>query len=156
MNYKSVMKAIFTLTLLLVITSCKSYSDTDKANFKKEISAHIEKGTIEYSETESGLFYHIDSLGTIGEKIQSQSIVSLNYKGTFLSGKVFDKTHVKKVMKSELKGLIRGFQEALLGKQVGTKMKLIVPPYLGYGDMQLDDIPQHSILCFDIEVVGIE
>jgi FKBP-type peptidyl-prolyl cis-trans isomerase FkpA len=34
----------------------------------------------------------------------------------------------------------------------GAKVKLVVPPQLGYGDYDLDDIPPNSVLLFDIEV----
>lgn len=87
------------------------------------------------------------------ELIQRGSIVKLSYKGQLKNGKVFDQTEPGKPFESEIKGLIGGFQEALLGQKKGAKLRLIIPPHLGYGTDKLDKIPANSILIFELEVV---
>jgi Peptidyl-prolyl cis-trans isomerase (rotamase) - cyclophilin family len=52
--------------------------------------------------------------------------------------------------------LAAGFREALLTMKVGDKLRVFIPPHLGYGDYDYGPIPGGSTLVFDLEVVGIE
>jgi len=53
-------------------------------------------------------------------------------------------------------GLIAGFKEALLGMQVGEKVRVFIPSALAYGKQEIKDlIPADSDLVFDIEIVDI-
>jgi FKBP-type peptidyl-prolyl cis-trans isomerase FkpA len=38
----------------------------------------------------------------------------------------------------------------------GAKVQIIVPPQLGYGNHELDKIPQNTILFYEIEIVDIK
>jgi len=52
--------------------------------------------------------------------------------------------------------VIRGWEEGLLGMQVGEKRQLIVPPDLAYGpNGRGDKIPPNATLVFDVEMMGI-
>ncbi|NKI32834.1 peptidylprolyl isomerase [Croceivirga thetidis] len=51
--------------------------------------------------------------------------------------------------------LAPGFREGLLTMKVGDKIRIFVPPYLGYGDNDYGPIPGGSTLVFDLEVTGI-
>jgi FKBP-type peptidyl-prolyl cis-trans isomerase len=56
----------------------------------------------------------------------------------------------------QMKDLIEGWKEGMMYLKPGGKIKLIVPPYLGYGDYKLEKIPPHSILYFEIEVIDVK
>ena len=52
--------------------------------------------------------------------------------------------------------LAAGFREGLLTMKVGDKVRLFIPPHLGYGDNDYGPIPGGSTLVFDVEIVGIQ
>lgn len=144
------------IVLLVLVTGCgETYSDNNKADFDKTIRSYIAKKKLKLERKPSGLYLEVIEKGTGKELIQSQSILKIAYKGTLLDGTVFDNTEPGKPLKSPVKGLIRGFQEALIGQTEGTKLHLIVPPQLGYGDAPLDKIPANSVLVFELEVVEV-
>ena len=51
--------------------------------------------------------------------------------------------------------LAPGFREGLLTMNVGDKVRLFIPPHLGYGDRDYGPIPGGSTLVFDLEITGI-
>ncbi|MGF1558473.1 MAG: peptidylprolyl isomerase [Flavobacteriaceae bacterium] len=51
--------------------------------------------------------------------------------------------------------LIAGFREGLLTMKVGDKVRLFIPPHLGYGEQGGGPIPPSSNLVFDVEITGI-
>ena len=53
-------------------------------------------------------------------------------------------------------GLAAGFREGMLTMKVGDKIRIFVPPHLGYGDYDNGPIPGGSTLVFDLEMVGIQ
>jgi hypothetical protein len=50
-------------------------------------------------------------------------------------------------------GLIRGFQQGLVGRRVGESFRITVPPELGYGTTGTQTIPSCSTLEFDVTVL---
>ena len=53
--------------------------------------------------------------------------------------------------------LISGFKEALLRMKVGDKIRVFVPPHLGYGEAGAGNvIPPSANLVFDLEITGVE
>lgn len=101
----------------------------------------------------NGVFYKVLSAGT-GAKITLDDTLVVQYKGSLLNGFVFDQTKDKPAT-FPLKRLIRGWQYALPGNNVGSKVRLLIPSRLAYGIRNLGDIPPNSILVFDIEVLEI-
>lgn len=52
--------------------------------------------------------------------------------------------------------LIAGFKEALLSMKVGDKIRVFIPPHLGYGEQgSRNVIPPNANLVFDLEIKGI-
>jgi len=150
------MKYLFVFLGLSLLASCSgSYSDSDKQEFDAKIEKFVKKKGWNMTKTSSGLYMEVVQEGTGDEKATFTSEVTLHYRGSLLSGKVVDETIPGKPLVSIVNGLIGGFQEALQGQTAGAKLRLIIPPHLGYGDEDLEKIPPHSILAFEIEVVNV-
>jgi peptidylprolyl isomerase len=95
-----------------------------------------------------------------GEKVTLGDTVTLNYSG-FLweSGSLFDSSWANgqpQQFQVTEGGLISGFVKALVGSKVGSKMVVVIPPELGYGEQGNDTIPGNATLVFVIEVLGID
>lgn len=108
--------------------------------------------------TKSGLQYVILQPGDKA-KPDSSDIVTVHYSGFLTDGKVFDSSVERDEpfqFRLKVQPLIQGWVEGvqLVGK--GGKVKLIVPPALGYGEMPMGNIPPHSTLIFDIEVLDVQ
>jgi cyclophilin family peptidyl-prolyl cis-trans isomerase len=52
--------------------------------------------------------------------------------------------------------LIAGFKEGLLSMKIGDKVRLFIPPHLGYGPQGGGPIPPNADLVFDLELVGFD
>ncbi len=51
--------------------------------------------------------------------------------------------------------LVAGFKEGLLTMKIGDKVRLFIPPHLGYGPQGGGPIPPNSDLIFDLEITKI-
>ncbi len=147
------------ITLLFILSlcmfSCKTYNEDDKLTFDEKIEKYIKTEHLDLEKTSSGLYLKTLKEGdSDGEEIKYQSLVSFKYKGSLLNGEVFDEQ--ENAVTFKISQLIGAWKEALIGKTAGTKLYLIAPPQLGYGDRDLDDIPPNSILVFELEVISVE
>ncbi len=82
------------------------------------------------------------------------------YTGMFTDGTVFDasKDHNNEPIPVKLGAgqVIKGWEEGLIGMQVGEKRHLVIPPALAYGEKgRGDKIPPNSTLEFDVELVAL-
>lgn len=143
---------LFLVLLGITTTACNTYSDEQKSQFVSDAENYAKKQQWNYEVLEGGLVVEVLKKGTGTEKIQSGSEVELLYKGTLTNGRKFDQTEPGKPFKSKMKGLIGGFQLGLLNHVAGTKLRMVVPPQLGYGDDALDNIPANSTLVFEISI----
>lgn len=104
-----------------------------------------------------GLQYKILKAGD-GKKPDADDTVVCNYRGTFIDGTEFDSSasHDGPVSFS-VKGVIKGWTEALQLMSVGSKWQLYVPPQLAYGENGAgNSIPPNSTLIFDVELISIK
>ena len=121
-------------------------------SIQEEILQYIDDNTLTAVETNDGLFHVIHEPGE-ASKPSVNSTVEVNYSGRLTNGTVFDET-TGEPARLGLSNVIRGWQLGvpLIGK--GGSVTLIIPPQLGYGfTPQGDDIPENSVLVFDIELV---
>jgi FKBP-type peptidyl-prolyl cis-trans isomerase FkpA len=98
-----------------------------------------------------GFYYKIINAGTGDSITESCTTVKVLYKGTLTNGQTFDQTTIPKQF--TLNKLIEGWQSGIPLVRKGGKVKLVIPPSLGYGANGTSGIPANSILVFDIELV---
>ena len=148
------MKYLSLFFLLTLLIGCKTYNEDDKKSFDEQIKSYLEKKNVKCKRNSSGLYYKILEPGT-GDFIKFTDVVSFKYKGYFMNGTVFDE-QAKKPVEYEVGQLIGAWKEIMLLLKPGGKAFLVAPPSLGYGDRDLEDIPPHSILVFEMEVVSVK
>lgn len=146
-------KTFILFTLLFLIASCQTYSDHQKKTFEDQINKYLVKNKIVCRKSKSGLFFKVLNEG-VGNKIQYTDSVSFCYTGKLLNGTIFD--NQKKPITFAVKDLIAGWKEIILNSKPGAKVFLVTPPYLAYGDNDLDDIPPNSILIFNMEIKNVK
>jgi hypothetical protein len=108
--------------------------------------------------TASGLKYIVVEKGN-GAKAEAGKQVSVNYAGYLPDGKEFDNSYKRgKPIKFILgKGqVIKGWDEGISLMNVGDKLRLIIPPDLGYGASGAGGvIPANATLIFDTQLMGV-
>lgn len=102
----------------------------------------------------SGLQYSVIKAGT-GPKPDSTDVVSVNYTVSFIDGKQLETTIGREPAKFPVVGVIKGWTQALLMMNVGSKWKLVVPAELAYGQGNRR-IKPNTVLVFDMELLNIE
>jgi FKBP-type peptidyl-prolyl cis-trans isomerase len=105
-------------------------------------------------ELPGGLRYEILRAG-VGPYPKPGQVVIVNYTNCLLNGKVVDRSDDEPSY-VEVGAVIRGWNEGLQKVNPGGRIKLYIPPSLGYGEEDYDRIPGGSVLLSEIELVGIE
>lgn len=111
-----------------------------------------------------------------GDKPKIGDKVLVNYAGWLSDGSLFDSNYEEIATKfgqyddrrkqgrgyepipmdySPDSRLVAGFKEGLLTMKVGDKIRLFIPPHLGYGPQGGGPIPPNADLVFDLEILGI-
>lgn len=81
--------------------------------------------------------------------------VVVNYSGWLLDGTQFDSSWERgQTYDAVLQNMIQGWQEGLVGHTVGSRVLLVIPPDLGYGDEDNGEIPANSTLVFVVDILG--
>ena len=111
-------------------------------------------------QTPSGIKYVIQKKGT-GNKPAAGKTVQVHYKGSFLSGQVFDSSETRGRPLEFPAGagrVIKGWDEMVMDMQVGEKRLVVIPPELAYGEQGAGNgaIPPNSFLVFEMELVGVK
>jgi FKBP-type peptidyl-prolyl cis-trans isomerase FkpA len=143
------MSKLIQFLLFLLLTSCSTYSDQEIQDFDSKISSYIKKNKLKFIKSSSGLYYHLKKNGE-GKFILYTDSVSITYSGFLLNGKRID--FQKAPVKFAVRDLIAGWKEVLLMCKKGSEVQMILPPTIAYGNHKLDNIPQNSILKFDMKV----
>lgn len=92
-----------------------------------------------------------------GPAVKSSDTVSVQYKGVlWKDGKEFDSSYSKGApVTFPLANVIPGWSKGLEGKKVGSRVLLVVPPDMGYGDQGQGPIPPKSTLVFSVDVLAV-
>jgi FKBP-type peptidyl-prolyl cis-trans isomerase FklB len=105
----------------------------------------------------SGLQYKIVKEGT-GPKPTLDDTVVCHYRGTLINGTEFDSSYKRnEPAKFPVKGVIKGWTEALQLMPVGSTWQLFVPASLAYGERGAGpQIGPNTMLIFEVELVSIQ
>ena len=103
----------------------------------------------------SGMYYIIDDAGT-GAAPTVCNQVAVTYTGRLPNGTIFDQSATPVVF--PLTQVITGFKNGVPLIKVGGKIRLFIPGSLAYGANPPagSNIPQHSMLIFDVTLVAIQ
>ena len=93
-----------------------------------------------------------------GAEVGAKDTVLVQYKGVFWdSGKEFDSTYGRKALTSfGLQQVVKGWGQGLTGKKVGSRVLIVIPPKLGYGDNPPSGsgIKKDSVLVFSVDILA--
>ncbi|MDT0611281.1 FKBP-type peptidyl-prolyl cis-trans isomerase [Streptomyces lancefieldiae] len=93
-----------------------------------------------------------------GPEVGAQDSVLVQYKGVVWNGgKEFDSTYGRKQLTSfSLQQVVKGWAQGLTGKKVGSRVLIVIPPDLGYGDSppQGSGIEKDSTLVFSVDILA--
>lgn len=99
-----------------------------------------------------------DTVVGTGEAVKNGDTVSVHYTGKLTDGTKFDSSLDRNEPFSFVVGggqVIKGWDEGLVGMQVGGKRTLTIPSDKGYGPRGSGPIPPNATLVFDIELLKI-
>jgi FKBP-type peptidyl-prolyl cis-trans isomerase len=110
-------------------------------------------------QSNTGIRYVVETTGK-GPLVASGDVVMVNYIGSLLNGKVFDKDLDRAhpfTFRVDRGLVIEGWDQILQMMSPGAKWIVIVPPELGYGRRgSPPKIPGYATLVFEVEVLGIK
>ena len=109
-------------------------------------------------ETSSGLQY-LDLVKGLGREAHVGETASVHYTGWLKDGTKFDSSLDRGQPFQFRLGagrVIKGWDEGVVGMNIGSKRKLIIPPHLGYGTRRAGRlIPPNATLIFEVELLDL-
>lgn len=105
---------------------------------------------------DSGLQYKIIREGN-GDIPKATDKVKVHYRGTLIDGTVFDSSYERGVpAEFFVRGVIKGWTEALQRMKTGAKWQLFIPSELAYGERGTGSaIGPNATLLFEVELLEI-
>ena len=151
-------KVIAALQMKMVaknIEETKAVGDKNRAEGEAFLAANKAKDGV--VTLPSGLQYKVITPGT-GPKPTLEQTVACQYRGTLIDGKEFDSSYKRgQPATFPVKGVIKGWTEALQLMPVGSKWQVFIPPSLAYGERGAGaEIGPNATLIFEIELVAIK
>ena len=102
--------------------------------------------------TASGIVYLIQDSGAELHAVSDRDTVKVNYRGTLIDGKEFDKNEE---ISFSLNRVIRGWTEGMKLVGEGGKITLVIPANLAYGERGTRNIGPNSTLIFDVDLLEV-
>ena len=130
-------------------------SDIKKQN-DEDILKYITDNNLEANKTESGLYYAITKTSDKEIKPNTNSNVTVAYKGMLLDGTVFDDQSGNLGVSFSLSNVIPGWTEGIPLFKEGEEGVLLIPSHLGYGNSGIGNtIKGGDVLIFDINLIKV-
>jgi len=106
----------------------------------------------------SGVMYRVVEAGSDGTSpISRWDMVTVEYKGWLVNGKIFDKSPPQETRTFTAANLIPGWREALMKMKTGDTWQLVIPADQAYGaDGVGDVVPPDQTLVFTVRLVKVE
>ena len=124
--------------------------------FKNEIYLAELRCNEDVNELSGGVLYRVVNEGDGVAKVETDSVVTVHYRGTLIDGREFDNSWKRGYPEAfRLNGLVEGFRLALLNMRIGDRWLVYIPYDLGYGKRTSGQIPGYSTLVFEIELIAI-
>lgn len=90
-----------------------------------------------------------------GEEVTTEMTIKVNYLGsTYKAKEPFDESYSAEPVEFALTGVVQGWTYGLEGVKVGSRVLLAIPPALGYGATEQENIPANSTLYFVVDVIS--
>ena len=102
--------------------------------------------------TASGIVYLIQDSGSEKRAVSDRDTVKVNYRGTLIDGKEFDKNDG---IEFPLNRVIKGWTEGMKLVGEGGKITLVIPANLAYGERGPRNIGANSTLIFDVDLLEV-
>lgn len=145
------MRSYLYLVIVFLLVSCSNDEEDYSTENDLEIQEYIKANNLNATKTNSGLYYVITDAGS-GNKPTSSSNVTVNYKGYFTDGHLFDQGQN---VSFNLNQVITGWSEGLTYFNEDTQGWLLIPSHLGYGSSGSSSIPGGSVLIFSIHLLKV-
>jgi FKBP-type peptidyl-prolyl cis-trans isomerase len=120
---------------------------------------YVEKRWPDAKKSNTGIRYVVETEGK-GPVLMPGDLVSVNYVGSLLNGKVFDQYLNREhpfTFRVDRGLVIEGWDQILQLMRLGDKWIVIIPPELGYGRRgSPPKIAGDTTLVFEIEILGIK
>lgn len=153
--YKYLLIFAAALAALFAVSSCSKNNDEDNLLEGQEYleSNGKREGVVT---TASGLQYEVLREGREdGRSPKSTDSVRCHYRGTLISGKVFDSSYSGEPLVFPLNRVIPGWTEGLQYMKEGAKFRFVIPYMLAYGPSGYGPIPPYSTLIFEVELLEV-
>ncbi|WP_313555330.1 FKBP-type peptidyl-prolyl cis-trans isomerase, partial [Miniimonas arenae] len=94
-----------------------------------------------------------------GEEVEAGQSIEVHYLGQTWGGRIFDNSYDRGSSISFPIGVgavISGWDDSLVGQQIGSRVLVSIPPHLGYGHrgMPAAGIKGTDTLVFVVDIVG--
>ena len=146
--------------LLTLFSACKktSFNSSLQATIDdNKIKAYIAANHIDVTKDPSGIYYQLVKLDTGSAHPSVTDTVQVTYTGKLLNGTVFDTEVATNLAMADV---IQGWKIAIPkmtydGSHVNfSRLRLIVPSALAYGNTSGGTVPANSVLDFQIDLIG--
>ena len=138
-------------SLVLSVGCSKQVDEPPPSTFKPSQGTPLPPGPSKLETTD-------EVVGT-GKEAKTGDTVKVQYTGTLMNGKKFDSSRDRGdpfEFTLGKGGVIKGWDQGVVGMKVGGKRKLVIPSDLGYGAAgSPPNIPADAGLKFDVELVEV-
>jgi FKBP-type peptidyl-prolyl cis-trans isomerase FkpA/FKBP-type peptidyl-prolyl cis-trans isomerase FklB len=133
----------------------KAQGEKNKTEGQKYLDQNKNKAGVKT--TADGLQYEVIKEGT-GKQAAKGDMVKVQLRAMYTDGKEFDNTYNRAPVSLPItEQIIPAWREALMMMKEGGKMRIVVPPNLGWGEAGMPPtIPPNSVLIFEIELVSVD